>query len=241
MRTVSYTALRNSILRGLTIDPAGSNSAQLLGNIASIVTLVTDYAWHWCEGGWPELRNAASRAAVANVISLDRAASIDPIAQVLGVFERHPWTSKNPGPIPFTVASGGITLADDYSATESVYVAYLKPAPQFTATAWVTATAYIVGDIVLQDNECYECITAHTSGTFATDLAATKWVIQNIPAFLSKALITGSLAIYRDQNGQPVWSAETEAAMIRQLDTIVGRYDFSRTGGAARMTSSGIV
>jgi hypothetical protein len=46
--------------------------------------------------------------------------------------------------------------------------------------AWVTSHAYIVGDYVLQSNTIYYCLTAHTSGVFATDLAADKWVEEDI-------------------------------------------------------------
>ena len=46
--------------------------------------------------------------------------------------------------------------------------------------AWVTSTAYIVGNYVLQNNTIYYCQTGHTSGTFATDLAAEYWVEQDI-------------------------------------------------------------
>lgn len=42
---------------------------------------------------------------------------------------------------------------------------------------WVTATAYTVGDVVAESAKSYLCVTDHTSGTFATDLAASKWVI----------------------------------------------------------------
>jgi hypothetical protein len=49
-----------------------------------------------------------------------------------------------------------------------------------TATAWGTATPYVVGDYVLQGSLIYYCIVAHTAGTFATDLAAAKWVQQEI-------------------------------------------------------------
>lgn len=45
--------------------------------------------------------------------------------------------------------------------------------------AWVTATAYAVGDEVRESDVLYECLEAHTSGTFATDLAAVKWVISS--------------------------------------------------------------
>lgn len=43
---------------------------------------------------------------------------------------------------------------------------------------WVTATAYAVGDVVETPSlsgSNYVCVTAHTSGTFATDRAAGKW------------------------------------------------------------------
>lgn len=42
--------------------------------------------------------------------------------------------------------------------------------------AWATTTVYVVGDVVTQDGLRYLAATAHTSGTFATDLAAAKWV-----------------------------------------------------------------
>lgn len=40
---------------------------------------------------------------------------------------------------------------------------------------WLTATAYAVGDAVSQGGSSYICVEAHTSGTFSTDLAASKW------------------------------------------------------------------
>ena len=44
-------------------------------------------------------------------------------------------------------------------------------------TVWVTSTAYAVGDTVFQTSAVYRCLVAHTSGTFSTDLAASKWVL----------------------------------------------------------------
>lgn len=41
---------------------------------------------------------------------------------------------------------------------------------------WLTATAYAVGDLVGHTG-AYVCLVAHTSGTFATDLAAGKWML----------------------------------------------------------------
>src|SRR5574340_510915 len=48
---------------------------------------------------------------------------------------------------------------------------YASPGP----SAWVTATSYAIGDYVAQSGVYYYCLEAHTSGTFATDLAASKW------------------------------------------------------------------
>jgi hypothetical protein len=42
-------------------------------------------------------------------------------------------------------------------------------------SAWLTATAYGLGDLVKQNGDVYICIFVHTSGVFATDLAALKW------------------------------------------------------------------
>ena len=44
-------------------------------------------------------------------------------------------------------------------------------------TPWLTATAYAVGDTVFNGSGFYLCETAHTSGTFATDLSAGKWTL----------------------------------------------------------------
>jgi hypothetical protein len=47
-----------------------------------------------------------------------------------------------------------------------------------TADDWETATEYAVDDYVTNSATIYQCETAHTSGVFATDLAAGKWVAQ---------------------------------------------------------------
>lgn len=45
------------------------------------------------------------------------------------------------------------------------------------ATTWVTATAYTAStDLVWQNGALYQCLVSHTSGNFATDLAAGRWL-----------------------------------------------------------------
>lgn len=43
------------------------------------------------------------------------------------------------------------------------------------AEKWTTLTAYVAGDAVFNGAILYRCISEHTSGTFATDLAAGRW------------------------------------------------------------------
>ena len=50
--------------------------------------------------------------------------------------------------------------------------------PYGGATAWVTSHGYVIGDFVSQGGLTYICLLAHTSGTFATDLAAGDWSAQ---------------------------------------------------------------
>jgi hypothetical protein len=53
------------------------------------------------------------------------------------------------------------------------------PAAWLPPEAWATATDYVVGppsSVVTQGGETYVCLVAHTSGTFATDLASGKWI-----------------------------------------------------------------
>lgn len=50
--------------------------------------------------------------------------------------------------------------------------------PLSPVAAWATATAYVVGppaSYVTNNGSSYMCLVPHTSGTFATDLAAGKW------------------------------------------------------------------
>jgi len=77
--------------------------------------------------------------------------------------------------------------------------------------AWVTATAYAVKDLVTQSGNTYICAVAHTSGTFATDLAAVKWVLFQIGANPSAAAIPFSSTLN-------IASTNLQAALV-EVDT----------------------
>lgn len=67
----------------------------------------------------------------------------------------------------------GIVTTDSLS---SAVAALLATGDGTIQGAWLTATAYAVRDVVTNSGSTYICVTAHTSGVFATDLAAGKWI-----------------------------------------------------------------
>lgn len=57
------------------------------------------------------------------------------------------------------------------------YIRFMHNRAQIAVSyaAWQTATYYKVGQLVSNSGSYYRCLVAHTSGTFATDLAAGDW------------------------------------------------------------------
>lgn len=72
------------------------------------------------------------------------------------------------------------------------------PNPFSTLAPWATATAYLVGppaSYVSINGSSYVCLVSHTSGTFATDLAAGKWGLVAQQGLSYGGTSTTSLAI----------------------------------------------
>lgn len=92
---------------------------------------------------------------------------------------------------------------------------------------WLTATVYAVKDIVTQTNNSYLCIVAHTSGVFATDLAANKWIL------LTKTGIAPDGSVLPTANlpmggfkftGLGVGSARTDSVTLGQEQDSFGKW-----------------
>ena len=95
---------------------------------------------------------------------------------------------------------------------------------------WLTATAYVVDDVVRFGSSSYVCVTNHTSGTWATDIGAAKWELmleggsptttlgdisyrgsstdQRIP------IGTTGQALLVSSSGIPAWTSLTEAQNV---------------------------
>ena len=113
----------------------------------------------------------------------------------------------------------------DDGALANAIVGYdqLSPALQTSgiapANAWVTATAYVVGSSVIQSNKLYRCLIAHTSVTFATDLAAGKWVFAaNLGVTGPASSIAGNVPIFHDTTGTVVDDSGLPITSVATLD-----------------------
>jgi hypothetical protein len=74
-------------------------------------------------------------------------------------------------PFQFSTTQAYIVEAGEY------YFRFYKDNAQIvtTYTNWGTGTAYLPGNLVIQGGNDYRCLVGHTSGVFATDLAAGYW------------------------------------------------------------------
>lgn len=69
---------------------------------------------------------------------------------------------------------------------------------------WLTATSYALFDLIQgPDDEYYICDTAHTSGVFATDLAAGYWSLYTGKSFESAFSISGKIGTPITAGGTP--------------------------------------
>jgi hypothetical protein len=102
---------------------------------------------------------------------------------------------------------------------------------------WLTATAYQVGDVIQQSGSVYICVIAHTSGTFATDLAALRWqlVVQaNFPTQTGnngKYLTTNGTSVsWDDVKYTPLGTGAVQRPVTGKLQEFVSVKDFGAVG-----------
>lgn len=114
-----------------------------------------------------------------------------------------------------------------YNTTSSklnVYNGSIWKAAGGGVDSWVTSFSYSVGDLVIQSNKIYQCLVAHTSGTFATDLAALNWqeisaqesLTGEVTTVGTSATLTNSAVI-----GKVLTGYASSAGTVSSSDTII--------------------
>lgn len=112
----------------------------------------------------------------------------------------------------------------EISSLSTQVLALLSSTAWVVRGGWVTTTVYAVGDLVLQGGIVYVCMVAHSSGTFATDLAAGKWgqVTANATAATTVFAPTGTISAVTVQSA--IVELDNE---VRPVQTILVRELFN--------------
>jgi len=230
VRSLPFKTIRSGILEDLGFVATGDQSANDIAQVTGLINAALDMAYPWLDSGWPELRKVTSETITSQVIDLDTVGDGKfGTIKILGISKEHPYKSSHPQHYSFNITSEGIVL-DESVSESSLYVEHIEAPPIFSSTAWATATSYVVGDVRLQTNDCYYCLTAHTSGTFATDLAAAKWLVLPFPAFLHIPVRSAVVAAMEDSDGYTSRASALRSLMGKNLDDVALRYDTSRHG-----------
>ena len=123
------------------------------------------------------------------------------------------------------------------------YIRFYKDRALLTKTyaAWLTTTAYVIGDLVTNSGNHYRCLVAHTSGTFATDLAAGKWAATagatdtayEIPTTYLEAELPDIAVVQEATTMYIAHNAHAPATLTRSSDTSWALADISFTSAPA--------
>lgn len=108
-----------------------------------------------------QLPGPALQGSDLNVEFVRIKASLDALINNLGLLQRSDGALNNQSVTPDTINSALSILIAGWNIRG----------------AWVTSTSYLVKDYATNGGNGYVCIVPHTSGTFATDLAAGKWAL----------------------------------------------------------------
>ena len=107
----------------------------------------------------------------ANQVAADLAnhkTSIDAIVEFQKLAQRSDGNFNNGSVRPESLSAGTVALIGKWTPRG----------------AWLTATVYAINDLIEQpagSGNNYVALVAHTSGVFATDLAAGKWMLTSVP------------------------------------------------------------
>jgi hypothetical protein len=118
------------------------------------------------------------------------------------------------------VMQSGVVYACNTMHTSGVFA---TDSAKWTAisTAWTTSTYYSGGPsggrggaIVVNSGVPYLCVVSHTSGTFATDLAAGKWIPLPSPAVQSHVMLDQASTYFGSSNSGYDATQVPDAALV---------------------------
>ena len=90
-------------------------------------------------------------------------------------------------------------MLDENLTDTTLTVSFSNPA------AWATSTAYVVGDQRRQNSLNWECIVAHTSGTFQDDLDKSRWKRRPVKTTDTGVTLVSSASLFESDHVGSYW------------------------------------
>lgn len=137
-------------------------------------------------------------------------------ARNIEVWTKDPRETRLASSVTFFTDRAGISVNADLT---TVWVSWMPRIYKFDTTEWATAQSYVVGNVrtLATSGECYRCLVAHTSGTFATDLSGGKWVLMPVLEVLHEFLIRHLHATHLRESGQTQTGVTLQNAALAEL------------------------
>lgn len=137
-------------------------------------------------------------------------------ARNIEVWTKDPRETRLASSVTFFTDRTGISVNADL---ETVWVSWMPRIYKFDTTEWATGQSYVVRDVrtLATSGECYRCLVEHTSDTFATDLAAGKWVLMPVLEVLHEFLIRHLHATHLRESGQTQTGVTLQNAALAEL------------------------
>ncbi len=115
-------------------------------------------------------------------------------------------TKTKLGGVKSSDAAGDISIDPD----TGIMTYNVPESESITAPEWETNTVYAVNTIVEHSDDIYMCLVAHTSGTFAADLAAGKWKLISVALKVATASELGGV---KSSNAEGKVAVDSEGIM----------------------------
>ena len=191
-----------------------ATSVDGLGDVSTDVPVTTGEALVWDGSRWTNQEAPIALLNSIGDVSTDTAISGEAL-----VYDGSNWTNQN---ITITqlndigdVSADSPTVGHVLTWDGSNWIPQAGGGAGGGISAWTTATAYSVDDVVHESNRIYLCLIGHTSGVFATDLASGNWVeISNQTDTSPEFNLDTSLASAPAHAAGKIWWDSTNDAMV---------------------------
>jgi hypothetical protein len=223
MRTVNFRdQVMNVVARKMGYDPTIDFSTDQAIAYATYVNLWVKKLYPLFD--WPEWTLIEQRTPnPAHYIDFAQVGQ-SVIGRVLKVYLRDPQADRGVFDTPFKLSASGVFCGFEHGS--SVWLKYIKPAPQYTAVAWTSAATFNLGDLTFDPTagsaggSVYASAQATNTNHPVTDPAW--WTLVPFPEQIAIMVIRGAYAEALREEGQTDKANAEEQIAFQEAQAAAG-------------------